>query len=210
MKAVFLACWALIVVAPLLLAGCAAPKTFNYTSPGNPHPARTVEQDGLRAVVDPIMDPERSKSYFATDALSKGIFPIHVHLHNTTSEASLLIDQSEMKLLAADAQSAGTSATHVEYRNRTAEVTGTVGVVLISPALIFASGPQVARALAVQHSFAEKEFPGRITLSAGRSADGFVYFSIPARKVPAGSFLQLKATDLRSQRIIVIETPLNP
>lgn len=190
------------------VVGCSAPKTESYRVPATTDPALCVTAGNVRIAIDPIVDAARSKELFATEPLRKGIFPVHVQLANIGTETSLLVQQSDFQLRAADGAAISTVGTGVEYRNKTAEGLGTAGAVLLSPALMFSAGPEVARAMAVQHNFAEKEFPVRTSLAPGRSAEGFVYFKVPKQQPPARALIRLTVRALDGSNPRSVELPV--
>lgn len=188
--------------------GCSAPKTEAYRAPATADPALSVTAGNVRIAIDPIVDPARSQLLFATEPLRKGIFPVHVSLANLGTENTLLVQQSDFELRAADGAAISTVGNGVEYRNKTAEGIGTAGAVLLSPALMFSAGPEVAKAMAVQHNFAEKEFPVRTSLAPGRSAEGFVYFKVPDKQPPARAVIRLTVRALDGSNPRSIELPV--
>lgn len=195
-------------IVPLILGACATPNTkvqYDPASPGNAAVSRRVA--GLEITVDPVFEKAQSEQYFNSDALGYGILPIHVAIKNTTAKSSYLLRKQDFKLsLNSGAQ---TSQSVADLRSDADKVIGGVAVAILSPALIAVEGVRLISSRAVQYNFVQAELRDQ-TLSAGGSAEGFIYFEVSRADASRGGSLRATLTSLQNQESVQAEFPVKP
>lgn len=192
------------------VTGCKTPlASIQYYPPPISNSGYSKEADGLRITIDPVCDKERSQHYFDSDALSNGIFPVHVLLENTSADASFLIRKQNFTLAVTVGTRPNVNATGTDVRSRPSEAAEAIGGALLSPALMLAGVPGLANAQALQHNFVRAELLDQ-TLSSGQGASGFVYFQVSEADAKAGSILRFNALDVQSQRNTQFEFSVKP
>jgi|ERR1041385_1732662 hypothetical protein len=167
-----------------IVAGCSTANPKAYSTADAPMRLHTTETNGVRVSVDPVLDRNRSHKYFSTDTRAKGIVPVFVRVENLSSAGSVLVEKEQFKI-AINVDDSGTSplAGEVKHESATGNVAAGVGILALSGPLIIVGSTMISTADEVRHNFVDKEFRNQ-SLSAGRSAQGFVYCEIADRKQP--------------------------
>jgi len=166
----------------------------------------TREANGVRVSVDAVLDGQRCRKYFSTDALAKGIVPVFVQVENVANPGSVLVEKEQFKI-AVNAESQGASPLEGEVQHRTTggQVIGGVGLLALSAPLIIVGSAMVSTADEIRHNFVAKEFRNQ-SLSAGRSASGFVYCQMANRKEPVRAVsISIPLRNLQTDESTVID-----
>jgi hypothetical protein len=197
------------IIFSLILGACTTPNAkvqYDPASPGNSAVSRQVA--GLEITVDPVFEKAQSEQYFKTDALDYGVLPVHIFIKNTTAKTSYLLQKQNFKLSLNSGAQTNQSAVDLRWSG-TDKVIGGVAAAAFSPVLIAVAGSRLVSSRAVQFNFAQAELRDQ-TLSAGGSAEGFVYFEVSKSAAGRGGSLRATLTSLPSQENVQAEFPVKP
>jgi hypothetical protein len=201
---------AVLVGFSLLLGGCATPNPHVEYAPASLGTSAISRQlSGLEISVDPVFDTTRSEQYFKSDALAYGILAIHVAISNSSTKTSYLLREADLKLTLNTGAQASQSPSGTGTRTGVDQAIGIGAVAVLSPALMWAEGIKLISSRAVQYNYAQAELRDQ-TLSAGRSASGFVYFKVSRGDAQRGGVLKMTLKALPSQESVEVDFPVNP
>jgi hypothetical protein len=195
-----------------------------------PYPARTIAQypatqvvqgGGLAVAVEPVLDRERAKKYFASDLLGQGLVAVLVVAENRSTSKSYLVTADSISLVAADTQAHQESSTRGRPSGWTTTPGLTTGIrvaetvaVLTFPAsivlmpLAFGGAKKIADAEAVEYNMVVTGLHAT-TLSPGEGVHGFAYFQLGDEKTRASAYVVgVELLDLSSREVVRFEFPL--
>jgi hypothetical protein len=195
--------------------GCAGPGPIHqYAPPTLSQKAITSEVKGFRLSIDPILDSERSRQVFRTDAPAQGVLPILIRAENTSDGSSFLVRKASFQLSSRESARNAQSAGDRSEQSSTGSAVGTVGVVgmvaasaLFAP-LIFVGGASVANASTEQFNFAQAELRDQ-SVSPAQTVSGFIYFQVPKGGPPRKGVLLATIRETRNQQDVLIEIPFD-
>jgi hypothetical protein len=202
---------AAVLLAILLVAGCAAPKTLiQYSPPPTVIALNSPETSGLRLIVDPMFDRVRARQVFDLEPERLGLLAIHLQVENNNPNASFLLQKENFRLQASVSQTPGVSSTGQYYRPETNGSLGGRGA--SSPEMRVLLGvvfgvPNTVYDAAVNRSFVREEIRDQV-LAPGRSASGCVYFQTGKGQTPGRALLTLSFRDLRTRQDTIIAIPI--
>lgn len=197
-----------VLLALLGTVGCGTLKIPSYPS-ANYEGGRAYESQGLTLVADPIVDKERSETFFRTDLTKAGLAVVHLKAVNESPGATWLLRLEDI-FLADGSGTPGPSAQSETIKSNyaAANAVGMAGAAVISFPLLIASGKLTKDAMVKEKNFVDKEWRNQ-TLSPGQSAEGFLYFRVsPENPWPAGAQLRINTLDVRSQQATTFLVPL--
>jgi len=79
-------------------AGCGTLTIPQYTA-GPSTQAKTVESQGLKITVDPILDAERGNTYFKVDPANSRVDIIYLQAENASTNSTWLLNEANMHLV---------------------------------------------------------------------------------------------------------------
>lgn len=186
------------------------------------YPAAQIQQGGgLAVTVEPVLDREQAKKYFASDLVGQDLLAVLVVAENRSATDSYLLTADSASLVAADtrarqeatgkgpASSWATTpgvATGMHIAQTVTMLTFPASIVLMP--LAFGGSKKIADAEAVEYNMVVSGLHAT-TLSPGESAHGFAYFHLgDAKSRPSAYVVGVELTDLTSRGAERFEFPL--
>ena len=189
------------------VSGCAS-----YEPSSAPVPVPTTddwyEADGLAASVDPYVDFERQKKVFDADMNAADVIPLQVSVENRTSR-SQVVRPSDMTLVL-DHDRAFSPASVSAAVNKVGESGSVVGATIAFGLIgyLVASDSQDSARTARTTDYTDKAFKD-VTLAAGDSAHGFVFFIPPKGTEPFDdATLRVRFVDFNSASSEMVDVKL--
>jgi hypothetical protein len=138
------------------------------------------EESGLKVAINPLLDLQSCKTNFGIDCLQKGILPVYIRATNGNSGTTYRIVANDIWFGSAAERrvSAGLQQTNYVAAGSSLGVAGGVlaGISAVPGILVAGAGMKATDdAESIQENFVIKQFQN-VTLTPGRSAEGFVYF----------------------------------
>ena len=137
------------------------------------------ESDGIEVFIEPFVDKKRIKKYFGTDLIEKGIFPSYVRVVNGSKDTSIYVSEDSFSLVL-ESGNYRTVETREIKDVSAGDNLALAGACCISIPCILMGGKMAYDASIINYNFNQnKLYP--TTISPGKEASGFVYFSLPEK-----------------------------
>lgn len=173
-----------LIVSMLILVGCA---TMAVPPQYEPTKFSThQESGGIKVSIEPFVDKSMVKKYFGEDLISDGIFPIYVRIENGSKDNSIFINENTFSLVLPK-DSSGNFETNKIIDESGGVGLSVLGTVLISPPMMLLGGKMSTDASVINYTFNKNMFRPT-TISPGKNASGFVYFSLPEKGIIPKSY----------------------
>ncbi len=199
-----------ILVLALNLGACSTARLADYRPPSVSATTRRVESSGVEVAVDPFVENDRTKEYFALDATDEGIAILYLRIANKTADQTFLVEKKNILLLPRGATE-GTASSDKKIERSQSLATGLAytSVAAGGMALLFTAMAIRSRSTEVQRNLTSKEMPDA-TLSPGRSMEGFVYFTPVAKggDWSRGATVRISMPDTRTQSLLTFDVRL--
>jgi len=162
--------------------------------------------DGVRVTVDPFTDPVRCGEYFdLPKAYANGLAILFVSIQNTSSDQSLLLERSAVRLLISSSPAAPGGRASVANGEATAVFGASIG----SPLLVMWGGAKASRAAMIQNNLVSKELKND-TLAPNQSASGFLYFQLDKTVLMRdGAVLEVDVARPLSPSVSTVRVPIS-
>jgi len=161
--------------------------------------AVTAEKAGLTIGVQPVEDLREQKTYFHTELTPKGFIPVFIVMQNGSNADSFLFDKTRVTYGAADS-----SVSTPEARSKAGEGIAIASLATVSLVGGFVAVKLISNASWVQENILKKELQSK-TLSAGTSAHGFLYVSVPKNAPRQKIHLQVPVTRTGTDETLVLD-----
>ena len=163
------------IITTLISVGCATMKP-----PPQYKPTQFLmhqESDGIKVFIEPFVDKKRIKKYFGTDLIAKGIFPFYVRIVNGLKDTSIFVDESTFSLVLETGNAKSVETKEIQSVSA-GENLSLVGACCISIPCMLMGGKIAGDASVINYNFNQNKLQAT-TISPGKNASGFVYFSLP-------------------------------
>lgn len=206
----------LLVLGIVSQCGCSTTRLPDYPSGSTITPAASsksvlIENEGVRATLDPFADQARCQQYFGFNAPAAGIAILHLRIENQSGDTTWLLRKARCKLLldGADNSLAVANTKRSTASGEAVAITGAALMGLATTPLFLAFGSQqVNHATTVQRNFTEKELRDK-TLSPGQAEQGFLYYQMVQKSTAFTGRLELTLINTRDQQLNTLQIPIN-
>ena len=167
------------IITTLILVGCAMTALPQYK------PTQFLmnqKSDGVQVFIEPFVDKKRIKKYFGTDLIEEGIFPFYVKVVNESKDTSIYVSENTFSLVleSGNSRTVGTKEIQDVSAGHNLAKAGMCCFSIASIPCIVMGSEMATDASVINYNFNQnKLYPS--TISPGKEASGFVYFSLPEK-----------------------------
>ena len=178
----------------------ASAATYSSTSSG-----QRGENGGLAIEIETVRDPAKLKQLFGSSDLGEGndqVVVVHVQAANVSLTNNFILQPVQFKLATGE-------VSNPQANSQVAKDLKTASVILLSPALGFASAFATKHSSAVQRLLMQRELKSA-TLQTKDTIEGFLFYRVPKELKLTNIILLARATETSSETSVEFQFNLNP